>query len=204
MSGGQDPLVVEAQAGDRAALEKLLRQHQSQIHAVCRRITGNDDDALDATQDAMIAVVRGISGFDGRSRFSTWVYRIATNVCLDELHRRKRRPVPVDPAGTGTDGPGELNSASARDEAGADPAHLVATRLEVDEILSSLPLDFRVAVVLRDLCQLDYAEIAELLDVPIGTVRSRIARGRGIIADLIESPSGGNSDAPSQRPTSAP
>ena len=59
MSGGQDPLVVEAQAGDRAALEKLLRQHQSQIHAVCRRITGNDDDALDATQDAMIAVVRG-------------------------------------------------------------------------------------------------------------------------------------------------
>ena len=82
-----------AQAGDRAALEALLRAHQPQIHAVCRRITGNDADALDATQEALIAVVRGLPRFDGRSRVSTWVYRIATNASLDELRRRGRRPV---------------------------------------------------------------------------------------------------------------
>ena len=89
-------LVTAAKSGDRAALDQLFRRHYDRIHGVCRRITGNDADALDATQDALIAIVRGLPAFDGRARFSTWAYRVATNVCLDELRRRKRRPVPVD------------------------------------------------------------------------------------------------------------
>ena len=90
-------LVKAAQAGDRAALDALLRRHHDRIYALCRRMTGNDADALDATQEALIAVVRGVARFDGRAAFSTWVYRVATNACLDELRRRGRRPEPVAP-----------------------------------------------------------------------------------------------------------
>lgn len=185
-------LVADAQAGDRAALDRLLREHQPRIHAVCRRITGNDVDALDATQEALIAVVRGLPRFDGKSRLSTWTYRIATNACLDELRRRRRRPVV---------GLGE------HDDEAVDPADdrrlsidvEVSERFRVDAALAELAPDFRAAVVLRDLCQLDYAEIAEVLEIPPGTVRSRIARARGQLADLL-----GNQDPPPDRHTSAP
>lgn len=170
--------VRAAQSGDRAALEGLLRDHQARIYAVCRRITGNDADALDATQEALMAVVRGLPRFDGRSRFSTWTYRVATNACLDELRRRSRRPLvglpEVDdgtaPVGTSPDRP---------------VADQVSDHLLIDDALAGLAPEFRAAVVLRDLCQLDYAEIASVLGIPAGTVRSRIARGRGHLADHL-------------------
>lgn len=186
-------LVQAAQNGDRRALDRLLRDHQERIHAVCRRITGNDADALDATQDAMMAVVRGLPRFDGRSRFSTWVYRVATNTCLDELRRRKRRPVVGLPEHDGV-----VLDIPSDDEAAVD--HDVATRMEIDTALAELPEEFRAAVVLRDLCQLDYAEISEVLEIPAGTVRSRIARGRKQLAERII----GNQTDPPRRPTSTP
>ena len=189
-----DPtLIAAAQAGDRRALDRLLRDQESRIYAVCRRIAGNDADALDATQEAMIAVVRGLPRFDGRSRFSTWVYRVATNACLDELRRRRRRPVVGLPEHDGM--PIERPDLST-----PDPGDAVADRLLVDAALAELPEDFRAAVVLRDLCQLDYAEIADVLGIPAGTVRSRIARGRGHLADKLS----GNQTTTRQRPTSAP
>ncbi len=188
-----DELVAAAQAGDRRALEALLREHQPGIHAVCRRITGNDADALDATQDALMAVVRGLPRFDGRSRFSTWVYRVATNACLDELRRRRRRPL------VGLPEHDDGAAVEVADPGARDPGETVADQLLVDTALASLPPEFRAAVVLRDLCQLDYAEIAEVLDLPPGTVRSRIARGRRQLADLL-----GNQADLAQRQTEAP
>jgi len=153
---------------------------------VCRRLVGNDADALDAAQEALIAIVRGLDRFDGRASFGTWAYRIATNAALDELRRRGRRPVVGLPDDDGI---------------GVAPASEgVAGRLDLDAALATLPHDFRVAVVLRDLCQLDYAEIAEVLDIPPGTVRSRIARGRAALADVL----GGNPAASSGRPTPRP
>ena len=186
-------LLADAQAGDQRAIERLLRMHQPQIHAVCRRITGNETDALDATQEALIAIVRGLPRFDGRAKFSTWAYRIATNACLDELRRRKRRPIVGLPDHDGT--PIELV-----DPAAPDPADAVGDRDEVDTALAALAPDFRAAVVLRDLCQLDYAEIAEVLEIPAGTVRSRIARGRAQLADLL----GGNQTEPDERQSPTP
>jgi RNA polymerase sigma-70 factor (ECF subfamily) len=186
-------LVSAARAGDRDALDRLLRDHQPQIYALCRRITGNDADALDATQEALIAVVRGLARFDGRSRFSTWTYRIATNACLDELRRRKRRPLVGLPEHDGS--PVEL-----ADPGAPDPGEQVAARQEIDEALAGLAPEFRAAVVLRDLCQLDYAEIAEVLEIPPGTVRSRIARGRSHLAAFL----GGNQIQSDGRPTSTP
>src|SRR6187551_2363326 len=90
--GDDRQLVAAAQAGDQRALETLLRRHYDRVHAVCRRVAGSSRDADDAAQEAMISIVRGLPRFDGRSQFSTWVYRIATNAALDELRRRKRRP----------------------------------------------------------------------------------------------------------------
>lgn len=165
-------LVAAARAGDRGALETLLRRHHDRIHALCRRVTSNEADAADATQEALIAIVRGLARYDGRASFTTWSYRIAVNSSLDELRRRRRRGVlglPEESAAS--DGPG-LEAAAVE-------------RLDVDRAMSKVPLGFRAAVVLRDLCGLDYAEIAEVLDIPPGTVRSRIARGRATLAEEL-------------------
>ncbi|HEY3811148.1 MAG TPA: sigma-70 family RNA polymerase sigma factor [Acidimicrobiales bacterium] len=172
-------LVGWAKNGDRDALDTLLRRHYDRIHAVCRRMTGNDADAADAAQDALIAVARGLPRFDDRSRFSTWVYRIAVNASIDELRRRARRP------GVSLD---DMESLSVAAPVGDAPEQ-AADRVDIDVALRRLPEDFRAAVVLRDLCGLDYAEIAEVLQVPPGTVRSRIARGRAALVGLLE-PSG--------------
>jgi RNA polymerase sigma-70 factor (ECF subfamily) len=185
--------VQAAQAGDREALDALLRRHHDRIHAVCRRLAGNEADALDATQEALIAIARGIRRFDGRAAFSTWAYRVATNACLDELRRRKRRPTPGLPEDV------------AAGDAGGSPAlaiEVLPERLAIDEALAELTEEFRAPVVLRDLCDLDYAEIADILGIPPGTVRSRIARGRAQLARRLGERAGsGNQPDPPGRPT---
>jgi RNA polymerase sigma-70 factor, ECF subfamily len=180
--------VRAAQQGDRAALDALLRRHYDRLHAVCRRITGHDADALDATQEALLALARSIRTFDGRAAFTTWSYRIAVNAALDELRRRNRRPVVALP---------DHDGALAATADPLDDPERVSERLVLDEAIRSLPLEFRAAVVLRDLCALDYAEIAAILDIPPGTVRSRIARGRGQLARRLT----GNPDLSTERPT---
>ena len=140
-------------------------------------MTGSDADADDATQEALMAVVRGVDRFDGRASFATWVYRVATNACLDELRRRGRRPTPAGD---------DLEVMAAHGQRGsAEDVDGVATRLDVDAALARLPAEQRAAVVLRDLLGLDYASIAEILEIAPGTVRSRIARGRSRLADLL-------------------
>ncbi|MEY2427102.1 MAG: eukaryotic-like serine/threonine-protein kinase [Actinomycetota bacterium] len=170
--------VAAAQAGDRRALDSLLRTHYDRLYAVCRRLTGNDSDAADACQDALIAIVRNLHRFDGRSRFGTWSYRIAVNASLDELRRRRRRPRPTDD--TVLDG--------VRATSTTDLSSGVVDRLVLDAALAELSPEFRAAVVLRDVAGLDYAEIATALDIPPGTVRSRIARGRAALADALGEP----------------
>jgi RNA polymerase sigma-70 factor, ECF subfamily len=167
-----ESLARQAARGDRPALETLLERHADRVHAVCRRLIGDPDDALDATQEAMIGIARGVSRFDGRSAFTTWLYRVATNAALDELRRRGRRPRPA------AEVPDRRSPAGPLEDA-------VAERLDIDEALARLPEEFRVAVVLRDLCDLDYSAIAAMLDVPIGTVRSRIARGRAALKEHL-------------------
>lgn len=159
---------------------------------MCRRICADPSDAEDATQEALIAIVRGLPRFDGRSSFSTWVHRVATNACLDELRRRKRR---VRVAGRVDTAPDDDDRRRTSVEP-ADPEPGVADRLPdrlaLDRALAELPLEFRVPVVLRDQLGLDYAEIAEVLELPAGTVRSRISRGRARLADLLDPTGAGN------------
>jgi RNA polymerase sigma-70 factor (ECF subfamily) len=193
-------LVEAAQHGDRAALDQLLRRHYDRIHAVCRRIAGSSRDADDACQEALIKITRGLPRFDGNSAFGTWAYRIATNAALDELRKRKRRPLLAVVDEADDDHPREPVDPSADRQVDA-----VADRLAIDDALGELSEEFRVAVTLRDVLDLDYAEIASVLDVPVGTVKSRIARGRAMLAGRLRlddlPPIPGNLDTDSLRPT---
>ena len=183
--GDDGDLVDAARRGDRAALDGLLRRNYDRLYALCRRMTGNEADALDATQEALIAIAKGLPRFDGRSSFATWSYRVAANACLDELRRRRRRPVPAAD-----------DMLPAIDVAAGGPSvgDAVVDRVSLDDAMSGLAVEFRAAVVLRDVIGLDYAEIAAVLEIPAGTVRSRIARGRAQLADVL-----GNRADPSDR-----
>ena len=181
-------LAAAAARGDRAALDELLRRHSSMVHAVCRRVLANPEDALDATQEALISIARRIDTFDGRSKFSTWCYRVATNAALDEARRRSRRPAPVEIVAEPRAGGPALDDA-------------VADQLDIDAALAHLSPEYRAAVALRDLAGLDYADIASILGIPPGTVRSRIARGRAALADrLAPREIDGNQTHPAEHP----
>lgn len=194
MGGADDrELVARAKSGDRAAANELLARHYDRIYAICRRIAGNDADAADATQEALMAIVRGLDRFDGKAKFSTWSYRVATNACLDELRRRKRRPTPTD-----MDEHADWSTQTADVEAGEFDDRMVE-RDAMSLALAELPDDFREPVVLRDIGGLDYAEISQQLGIPPGTVRSRIARGRAKLAEILAA---GNQNDLDERPRS--
>ena len=148
------------------ALETLLDRHADRVHALCRRIIAHREDALDATQEAMIAIVRGIDRFDGRSAFTTWLYRVATNAALDELRRKQRRPDPVRrrPPRPPRAGPSPRRR---RDRAASTSTPRSPTS----------PTTSGSRSCCATCCDLDYAEIAEVLEIPPGTVRSRICTG---------------------------
>ncbi len=196
MIATDEELVVAARNGDSAAMNDLLARHYDRVHAVCRRIAGASRDADDAAQETMIRIVRHLDKFDGRSSFGTWVYRIATNTSLDELRKRRRRPQ-LHIVGSDDDAPHELADPMADREVEAS-----VDRSAIDAALAALPEDFRVPLVMRDVGDLDYDEIAETLGVPIGTVKSRIARGRRqMVAYLENTGHFGNQPPVDRRPT---
>ena len=170
-----EDLIRASQSGDMASLEVLLDRHHDRIRAVCAKVVGRGADADDAAQMALIAIVKNLNTFDGRARFTTWSYRIATNAAIDELRRRNRRT-----AASIDDDDHHLELATI-----GDLGNATAAKLDIDAALDQLPEEFRIPVILRDLCGLDYEQIAATLELAPGTVRSRIARGRGKLADII-------------------
>jgi len=183
IDGRDEELVAAAKQGDTTAMDHLLRSHYDHIYRVCLRIMGNESDGADATQHALLAVVNGLSRFDGRSQFSTWSYRVATNAALDELRRRNRRPVPV------------LDQTDSEPNP-VDFERNLVDRLDIGDALPLVPDEFRVPVIMRDQVGMSYEEIAQALQIAPGTVRSRIARGRRRLAQLL-----GNQTTSSERPS---
>jgi RNA polymerase sigma-70 factor, ECF subfamily len=195
-------LVAAAQRGERDAMNALLERHYDRIASTCKRIICDQTDAADATQEACVAIAKGIGRFDGTSSFTTWAYRVATNAALDELRRKGRRPVPND------DIVEIVGNHNPRGNAPTPYADIDSTT-DLGRALAKLPAEFRAPLVLRDVSGLDYAEIAEILGIPGGTVRSRIARARAALAPLLRINSGeaestfpvsGNQTPDSQRP----
>lgn len=193
--------MAAAQGGDRDAMDALLRRHQDRLWAICRRLAGNDADAADALQEAMVLIVRRLDTFDGRARFTTWAHRVTTNACLDELRRRRRRP---DPGLPGEDD--ERHDHRAVPDTTVAVEADVTDRLRFDAALAAVPEEFRAPLVLRDVIGHDYGEIAEILELAPGTVRSRIARGRRRLLDALDqdTTSDGNQPPGGRRPSTTP
>lgn len=178
-------LIARCQRGDEAAFEALIRLHEKKVYTLCRRMCRNEDDALEAAQDAFLAVWRGIGEFRADAAFSTWLYRLATNACLDLLRREKKRGGDVS-----------LDDEEARlDPADAAPqpeeaAIRADTQRMVREALYALPDDHRQVLLLRETEQLSYQEIADVTGLELGTVKSRINRARQALRNYLMA--GGN------------
>ena len=186
MGGGFDPsderLVSLSKDGNLDAFNSLVERYQSAVYSLCLRLLGNPAAAEDATQEAFLSAFRAISRFsDGNLR--SWLFRIAANECKDELRRRKRKEgVSLDAMLDDDETPREIPDPG-------EPALLLLERKEFSEqiqrLLNSLPFDQRQAVVLSDLHGYHYEEIARISGASIGTVKSRIHRGREKLRQLI-------------------
>jgi RNA polymerase sigma-70 factor (ECF subfamily) len=168
----EQTLIRQCQSGDLDAFEILLGKYEKLVYNLCYRYFGNYSDAADIGQEAMVRIFRKIKEFNGKASFRTWLYRVVVNLCLDELRRRKNKPVSLDdikvqgyePVTPGL-GPEER----------AEQQELHRLILEV---LARLSTDHRTILILKDVEGLEYNEIAVVLGCSIGTVKSRLNRAR--------------------------
>ena len=179
-----EQLVARAQQGDRRAFDLLVRKYQYKIVQLVERLVG-DADALDVAQEAFIKAYRALNGFRGQSAFYTWLYRIAINTSKNYLVARRRRPASqdIDVADAELFGHTEQMSDVETPEAVLLSDEI---RDKVTDAIQKLPEDLRTAITLRELEGLSYEEIAEAMDCPIGTVRSRIFRAREAIDEVLQ------------------
>jgi len=174
----EEVVIHDAQAGNLDAFNALVLHYQDSVFNTALRILGDEDLASDATQEAFLSAFRSITSFRGGS-FKAWLMRTVTNACYDELRRQKRRPsVPLEPEsedGEEIDSPRWL----------ADPTMSPEQKAEADEVehaiqhcLNNLPVEFKTVVVMADIQGMDYSEVAIAVRVPLGTIKSRLARAR--------------------------
>jgi RNA polymerase sigma-70 factor (ECF subfamily) len=185
-------LVQQSQTGDTTALERLILKYQNRIYSVILRMCGNPDDAAELTQETFVKVIESIEKFKGRSSFYTWLFRIAVNLTLNHCQRSARTATrsldaeEIDPDGRTQ----QLLKDFLSDDRAADPAAVAQSR-ELCELARRCLLELeepqRTVVVLRDIEGMDYAQIAEVMNIELGTVRSRLSRARSNLRDILES-----------------
>lgn len=175
----ESALIDRCRSGDREAFGALMRLHEERVFALCVRTLRDREAALDTTQDVFVTVFRKLDRFDGRSSFSTWLHRVTLNACYDRIrHERRRATSPLDE---------RLDPA---DPLAADMVESAALRPELQEALAAIPADFRAAVILVDVLGYGTEDAAEVLGVARGTVKSRVFRGRRLLAEVLGNRSG--------------
>lgn len=177
MTDSDEDLVRRAVGGDRAAFTRLMERHERRVYNLCLRMVGDVDDASDATQDAFLTAYRKLSSFRGEAAFTTWLHRVAINASYDLLRKRGRTPV----LASSTDHPVE----DERIEPAPDHADETTGAIEVQRALLAIPEEFRAALVLHDAQDVPVQEVADILGVPVGTVKSRLHRGRVALARAL-------------------
>jgi RNA polymerase sigma-70 factor (ECF subfamily) len=180
-------LIRQVQAGDLQAFAELVRKYQDRIHNVCWRLCGNREDACDLTQEVFLRAFEAVETFRGKSGFYTWIYRIAVNLALSQRRRmRVRAALPLDAEKVGHNGEGSTPQlADPRTPAPSAGAEAAERHERVAAALAGLDAEYRAALVLRDIEGMDYQEIADVLEVPVGTVKSRIFRGRMALRERL-------------------
>lgn len=185
MADEERRLVDAAQRGEVESFNALVRLYEGRIYNMCYRMLGDADSAADASQDAFLAAYRNIRSFRGGS-FRSWLLRIATNTCYDVLRARKRRPsISLDVDANDEDDSSPLQIA----DSGESPDDLVLRRelaAAIQHELAHLPDEQRLVVILSDIQGMAYEEIAEVTNANLGTVKSRLSRGRARLRDLLK------------------
>ena len=156
-------LVEAARRDDQGAFAALVRRHERRVYHLALRMLGREEDARDAAQDAFISCYRNLHAFRGDAAFSTWLHRIAVNACYDAL-RKRREVLGIEEAPEPPPSP--------------DHGDAAAAAIDVRRALLLVPAEFRAVIVMHDLQDMGYDQIAEALDLPVGTVKSRLHRGR--------------------------
>lgn len=179
-------LITDAQHGDLDSFNRLVLAYQDMLFHTALRILGDEDLAEDATQEAFISAFRSLNSYRGGS-FKAWLMRTVTNACYDELRRQKRRPsIPLEPT---NDDDEEIESPRWLADSSMSPEDkFEAAELEhaIQHCLDSLPFDFRTVVVLADIQGMDYTEVASSAHVPLGTIKSRLARARLRLRECLQ------------------
>lgn len=186
-----DSLVRRASRGDAAALEELMAQHSGRIYRIAHGITRDHADAEEVTQDVFLSIIRKGGGFEGRSTFSTWIYRIATNAALNK-RRGKRREMEVAleeylPAFTG-DGHRDGDRSYLLADWSESPEHAVLsgeTRRVVEQALDALPPRYRAIIILRDVEQLSNEQAAEIMGESVASLKARLHRARMALREVL-------------------
>lgn len=180
----EQELIQAARSGDQAAFAALVEANQAMVYSLAYRMTGNSEDAADLTQEAFLNAWRGLSKFGGQAAFSTWLYRLASNACIDFLRREKRRSAL---SMTLEDGDDEERQADLPDQRWSPERELERkeARQALQEGLAALSPEHREVLLLRETEGLSYQEISQALDLEEGTVKSRIARARTALRDFL-------------------
>ncbi|AKG05487.1 MULTISPECIES: RNA polymerase sigma factor SigW [Salimicrobium] len=172
--------IKEVKKGNVQAFEDVVSFYQNKVYFVCFRMIGNSQEAEDLAQEAFIRAYTNIESFDEKRKFSTWLYRIATNLTIDRI-RKKKPDYHLDADIKGTDGL-SMHDQLATDEAlPEEQVENLELRGYIQREITALPPIYRSVIVLRFLEELSLQEIAEVLDMPVGTVKTRIHRGREIL-----------------------
>ena len=190
-------LVEKAKQGDQSAFEQLVLDNQNKIYALALRLVDDREEAADLAQEAFVKAWQGLGSFLGESSFSTWVYRLTTNVCIDHLRKKKRREG-VEPAVSLDD---ENSGWAEPADRASDPQQVLEQSERGQALargLARLPDWQRRVLVLRELSGLSYQEIAAALDIDLGTVKSRIARSRLSLRKILLEDGNFFSDSPSK------
>lgn len=182
----EQELLKKARSGDVLAFEQLVEKYQQKVYSLAFRYMGNEEDASDMSQEAFLKSYKSLRNFKGDSTFGTWLYRITTNVCLDELRRRKRRYQHFNILSI--DEPVATSDGDEVEKEIADSAPLQDTIIDrkefssyINAMLDQMKPEYRAVIILRDIMDFSYEEIAQVLDCSIGTVKSRINRARNLL-----------------------
>lgn len=186
MPNSEQELIEKSQKGDVASFEKLIHQYQVYVYNIAYRTLGHEEDAKDAAQDALIKVFKNISQFTGDAQFSTWLYRIVVNTCKDYL-RKQASLRETTMTGLDADGESVLWEIPASDTLHPEKQlERKEIQLKIHSALEKLPEANKTVVILRDIQGLSYEEISHIEDCSVGTVKSRINRGRKYLRELLQ------------------
>lgn len=199
-------LVAAIQRGERAAWSELLTRYQDRLFGVCYKMVRDRDLATDLTQDAMVKIIEGLGSYDGRAKLSTWIIRVTMNVCLSRLRSEKlRRHASLEGMEDSRNGRAAPGGAAfrpfeqAREPGAGRGVEHEELRQRLAEALLRISPEQRAILVLRDSRGLEYEQIAEVLGVPVGTVKSRLFRAREALRTALEEGEGGARSGESDR-----